>query len=243
MKLRVMTWNIHKGIGGVDRRYKPERIIELIAHYGPDIVLAQEVDENVKRSAFHRQVDTLGEALAMRHRGYGPNVNVARGRYGNAILSRWPVKDIRNIDLTLKPKKARGALYAKVRVRQGRRSRTVVLFNMHLGLAGFERKIQLRRLIDMFDFHGNTPMILGGDFNDVWGTLGRKILAPAGFRQAGGLVNTFPAYLPTRPLDGIHVRGEVQVERCFRSRLKLARAASDHLPLIADLNIPKRSRG
>jgi endonuclease/exonuclease/phosphatase family metal-dependent hydrolase len=217
MRLRVMTWNIHKGIGGVDRRYRPERIIELIAHYGPDIVLAQEVDENVKRSAFHRQVDTLGEALAMRHRGYGPNVKVARGRYGNAILSRWPVRDVRNIDLTIKPKKARGALYAKVRVRKGRRSRTVVLFNMHLGLAGFERKIQLRRLIDKFE--------------------------PAGFHQAGGLVNTFPAYLPTRPLDGIHVRGEVKVERCFRSRLKLARSASDHLPLIADLKLPRRSRG
>ena len=242
MKLRVLCWNIHKGIGGVDRRYRPERTVELIAHYGPDIALLQEVDENVKRSEFHRQVDILGEALAMRHRGYGPNVKVARGRYGNAILSRWPLTDVKNIDLTIKPKKKRGALYAKCRVRRGKRTRTVVFFNMHLGLAGFERKIQLRRLISRFDFHGTTPIILGGDFNDVWGTLGKKILEPVGFRRAGRLMNTFPAYLPTRPLDGIHVRGDVDVRKCFRSRMKLARAASDHLPLIADLWLPRPGR-
>ena len=242
MKLRVMTFNIHKGIGGIDRKYRPDRTAELIAHYGPDIALLQEVDENVKRSEFHRQVDILGEALAMRHRGFGPNVKVARGRYGNAILSRWPLTNVINVDLTLKPKKARGALYAKCRVRKGKRSRTVVIFNMHLGLAGFERKIQLKRLIAKFDFHGSTPMILGGDFNDVWGTLGKKILAPVGFVRAGRLLNTFPAYLPTRPLDGIHVRGEVEVVRCFRSRMALAKRASDHLPLIADLWLPRPGR-
>ncbi|MHC4932056.1 MAG: endonuclease/exonuclease/phosphatase family protein, partial [Planctomycetota bacterium] len=82
MRIRVLTWNIHKGIGGVDRRYRPERVIEVIRHYDPDVVLLQEVDEGVRRSRFDRQVDLIGDALDMRNRAYGPNVKVRKGRYG-----------------------------------------------------------------------------------------------------------------------------------------------------------------
>ena len=78
MRFRVLSWNIHKGIGGVDRRYRPERTLEVIRHYRPDLVLMQEVDEGVRRSSFHRQVDVLGDALELRHRSYGPNVRVRR---------------------------------------------------------------------------------------------------------------------------------------------------------------------
>ena len=242
MKLRVLTWNVHKCIGGVDRKYRPERVVEVIAHYAPDIALLQEVDEGVKRSSFHRQVDHLGDALGMRHRGYGPNVKVGLGRYGNAILSRWPLFDVRNHDLTLRLKKRRGALFARCRVRRGKRTRTIVLYNLHLALAGFERKTQLQRLIDALPHHARTPVVLGGDFNDVWGSLGRKILEPAGFERAGSLLNTFPAILPARPLDGVYVRGDIDADHVYRARLKLAREASDHLPLIADLELTMGAR-
>jgi endonuclease/exonuclease/phosphatase family metal-dependent hydrolase len=243
MKLRVLTWNIHKGIGGVDRRYRPERITAVIAHYEPDIALLQEVDENVARSQFHSQVDLLGDALGLRHRCYGPNVAVKNGRYGNAILSRWPLTDVHNIDLTIPPKKRRGALCARCRVRTGRRSRTIVLFNFHLGLAGFERKIQLKRFLKSHPFaayHERTPILVGGDFNDLYGSLGRKLLRPAGFVRAGQPVNTYPAALPIRPLDALYVRGDLVVQRGFRSRMKLACEASDHLPLFADLKLPSQ---
>ena len=42
MRFRIITYNIHKGIGGVDRRYRLQRIIETIAHYRPDIALLRE---------------------------------------------------------------------------------------------------------------------------------------------------------------------------------------------------------
>ncbi|MHC4971979.1 MAG: endonuclease/exonuclease/phosphatase family protein [Planctomycetota bacterium] len=240
MKLRVLTWNIHKAIGGVDRRYRPERVIEVIAHYGPDLVLLQEVDDGVPRSRFDRQIDVLGDALGLRHRTYGPNVRLRRGRYGNATLSRWPLTDVRNIDLTIKPKKRRGALYARCRVRRGRRSRTLAVFNLHLGLAGFERKMQLRRFMRSQPFarlHDRTPVLLGGDFNDVYGTLGPKLLEPAGFRATGQTAATYPAIYPVRALDGLYVRGDLVGVRCGRSRLRLAREASDHLPLVADVEL------
>ena len=240
MKLRVLSWNIHKGIGGVDRRYRPERVIEVIAHYEPDLVMLQEVDDGVPRSRLDRQIDVLGDALDLRHRTFGPNVRLRRGRYGNATLSRWPLSDVRNVDLTVKPKKRRGALYARCRVRHGRRSRTLAVFNVHLGLAGFERKMQLRRLLRIQPFarlHDRTPLVLGGDFNDLYGTLGPKVLEPAGFRTSGQPAATYPAIYPVRALDGLYVRGDLVCVRCIRSRLQLTRDASDHLPLIADLEL------
>jgi endonuclease/exonuclease/phosphatase family metal-dependent hydrolase len=242
MRLRVMTWNIHKGIGGVDRRYRPERITDVIAHYRPDVVFLQEVDEGARRSGFHRQVDVLGDAIGLRHRSFGPNVRLrlGPGQYGNAILSRWPLFEATNVDLTVPPKKRRGALYARCRVRAGRRSRTLALYNLHLGLAAYERKRQLRRFLESHPFsqlHHRTPILLGGDFNDLYGTIGPRLLEPAGFRRAGAPVHTYPAILPVRPLDALYLRGDLACTHCFPSRLELTRNASDHVPLVADLEM------
>jgi endonuclease/exonuclease/phosphatase family metal-dependent hydrolase len=242
MRLRAMTWNIHKGIGGIDRRYRPQRIVDVIAHYRPDVVFLQEVDEGARRSDFHRQVDVLGDALGLRHRIFAPNVRLrlGPGHYGNAILSRWPLFEPRNVDLTVAFKKRRGVLYARCRVRNGRYSRTIALYNMHLGLAAYERKRQLRRFLLSHPFaqlHHRTPILVGGDFNDLYGTLGPRLLEPAGFRRAGPAAHTYPAILPVRPLDALYLRGDLQCAHCFPSRLELTREASDHLPLVADLEM------
>ena len=242
MRLRVMTWNIHKGIGGIDRRYRPQRIVDVVGHYRPDIVFLQEVDEGARRSNFHRQVDVLGDALELRHRCFAANVRLrlGPGQYGNAILSRWPLYDAANVDLTVPPKKRRGALYARCRVRTGRRVRTLALYNLHLGLAGYERKRQLQRFLASDPFaqlHERTPILLGGDFNDFYGSLGPRLLEPNGFRRAGALVHTYPAILPVRPLDALYVRGDLVCTHSFSSRLDLTREASDHLPLVADVEM------
>ena len=89
MRLRVLSYNIHKCIGGVDRRYEPERIAGVISAQEPDVLLLQEVDAGVPRSNGDRQVDILGELVGMRYRTWFPNVDVrGGGQYGNAILSR-----------------------------------------------------------------------------------------------------------------------------------------------------------
>lgn len=242
MKLELITWNIHKGIGGMDRRYRLARIIDVLAHYTPDFVFLQEVDEGARRSQRHRQVDVIGDALEMRHRLYGPThkLRVRGGHYGNAILSHWPLFDVHHQDLTIGRRKRRGAIYARTRVRRDGHTRTVGLYNLHLGLTAAEREEQLRRFIDSHPFQGlhhRTPVIVGGDFNDVWATLGPKLLHPAGFHRAGPVANTFPAVMPVRPLDAIFLRGDVHPRRCTPSRMWLARQASDHLPLVAELSL------
>lgn len=241
MKLSVVSWNIHKAIGGVDRRYRPERTIQVLAHYTPDVVLLQEVDEGARRSQYHRQVDLIGDALGMPHRLYAPTHRLRRvGQYGNAILCRWPLFDRHDVDLTIGARKRRGAMFAHTRVRFKGESRTMAVYNLHLGLAASEREQQLRRFLDSHPFqrmHHRTPVVLGGDFNDVWASLGPKLLQPAGFRRAGGFHNTFPAVAPARPLDAIFIRGDIHAHHCAPSRMKLARQASDHLPLVAELTL------
>jgi endonuclease/exonuclease/phosphatase family metal-dependent hydrolase len=71
----------------------------------------------------------------------------------------------------------------------------------------------------------------------VYGNLGPKMLSPAGFRTVERRIPTFPSYAPVRALDGLYVRGAVDLVKLDRSRLKIARQASDHLPLIADLRL------
>lgn len=237
MHFRLMTYNIHKGIGGVDRRYRPERVIETIAHCRPDIVFLQEVDHGVPRSRHHEQTGLLGDALDMPHRAYQRNVALTEGHYGNAILSRFPLSDVHHVELTVPLKKRRRGLAAHCRVRFGGHSRTILLFNFHLGLAAFERRIQLRRILNcnyLKRTHKNTPVIAAGDYNDVWGNLGAQMMEPADFTPAVGRINTFPAVLPMRPLDRVYFRGDLSVDHGFASRTQVARRASDHLPLVVE---------
>ena len=237
MQLRLLTYNIHKGIGGVDRRYRPERVVEAIAHCAPDIVLLQEVDDGVPRSRHHRQVDFLGDQLGLPHRAYQHNVALREGHYGNAILSRLPLHDVQHLELSVPLKKRRRALAAHCRLQVDGHTRTLLLLNVHLGLAGFERRIQVRRFLasDLLRHtHKSTAVIVAGDFNDLWGRLGRRLLEPAGFTSVARKVKTFPAFLPMRPLDRIYFRGGLRLDHSFASHTVVARQASDHLPLVAE---------
>jgi len=240
MKLRLLTWNIHKCIGGVDRRYDPQRVADAIAHYQPDVVLLQEVDAGVKRSNGDHQVDLLGDLCGFHHRTWFPNVDIrGGGAYGNAILSRYPIVETRNVDLTIKWKKRRSVLHAVCRVRHGEIDRSVHVFNMHLGLAGFERRIQLQKFLASHPFshlHHDTPVIVGGDLNDVYGGLG-ELLAPSGFRGITKRPLTFPAWGPVRALDAICVRGAVDFMKLTRCDSELVRRASDHRPLVAEVRL------
>jgi endonuclease/exonuclease/phosphatase family metal-dependent hydrolase len=240
MRLRILSYNIHKCIGGVDRRYDPSRIVEVIRKLDCDIVMMQEVDEGAPRSNGDKQCELLGDELGMPYRAWYPNVEVrGGGQYGNAILSRYPLIESTNIDLSIRFKKRRSVLHGVVRVRHEDLDRTVHVYNMHLGLARFERRIQLTKFLDSDPFahlHHDTPVVVGGDLNDVYGGL-EGLLAPAGFRGIERRPLTFPAWGPVRPLDAIFVRGTLDFLKLSRCDSDQARRASDHRPLVADLRL------
>jgi endonuclease/exonuclease/phosphatase family metal-dependent hydrolase len=241
MQIHILSWNIHKGIGGVDRAYRLERIIDTIATLGPHICLLQEVADGWPGAHRDMQAARLAEQLGYEHIAFGPEHRFKEGGYGNAILSRFPLHDIEHLDLTVGWRKKRGALMARAVVRdENHHQRTLVLSNLHLGLAGSERGVQLERFLSCEPFRGvhqTTPVVLAGDLNDLWGSLGPRYLEPAGFVRAGTRVNTFPAYMPMRPLDGIFVRGVGIGRSGSVGRTKFSKAASDHLPLTATLDL------
>lgn len=238
--LRILTYNIHKGIGGIDRRYDLSRIIDTVGHYAPDIVFLQEVDHEVPRSNQDVQVEELADQLGFPHWAFQANVKLTRGNYGNAILTRFPIRERWNVDLTIPFKKRRRALVAKVHLDLDGHDQTVFLCNLHLGLAGFERKMQVKRLLEwshLKGLHRHTPAIIGGDFNDIWGSLSRQLFIPSGFKSVTQNTRTFPAFMPVRSLDAIYIRGDIESSAAFVGHTQLSRHASDHLPLIVDLKI------
>jgi endonuclease/exonuclease/phosphatase family metal-dependent hydrolase len=237
--LRVMSWNIHKGIGGLDRRYDLDRVLAVIQHYEPDVLLLQEVAQAIPRLRSEDQVALLTKATG-HHAAFAPEHQFSIGGYGNLILSRFPLSDVRHLDLTVGWRKRRGVLQVHARIPFGEHHRSLVLHNFHLGLAGSERGVQLLRFLESEMFRRlqqATPMLVGGDLNDLWGSLGPRFLAPAGLTRAGTLAATFPSVLPLRPLDGLFYRGDLVAQRCEVARLRLAVAASDHRPLVADFEL------
>jgi endonuclease/exonuclease/phosphatase family metal-dependent hydrolase len=240
-KLRIVTWNIHKCVGGTDGRYSPQRIVECLKHYDAEVLLLQEVARGIPRLHEEDQVSLLTQAMGM-HAAFHPEHCFKRGYYGNLILSKYPLSHIEHIDLTIGWRKVRGALQGHVRVPIGDHRRTLVVHNLHLGLAGSERAKQLARFVECETFnhlHASTPLIVGGDLNDLWGSLGPRFLAPQRLERAGTLRNTFPAAWPLRPLDGLFFRGSVKLTHFEVGSTKLAKTASDHRPLIADFEISR----
>jgi len=240
MRIRIASYNIHKGIGGVDRRYRLERIVEALEHYAPDIVLLQEVDTGAKRSGRDQQASILSSKLNLPHFEFQQNVYLSQGGYGNAILSRFPIRERRDIDLTLPPKKRRRALLAHLEIDRGDDSLTnLVAICAHLGLASFERKWQIDRLLKHPRFkrlNHETPIVFGGDFNDAATKL-KPMLAATGFELAGNAPNTFPAAFPLVSLDAMYARGAIEIERTMVGDTASAKTASDHRPLIVDFEL------
>jgi endonuclease/exonuclease/phosphatase family metal-dependent hydrolase len=242
MHFRVLSWNIHKCTGGIDRRYDPARIARMIERCAPDIALLQEVAADGSWYRDERQVDVLGDLLGMQHRSYFVNVRFGRrrGAYGNALLSRFPIVATGNVDVTQPGRKARSVLHAEVRLEMLSATRVLHVFNLHLGLGERERRRQLVQFLAGHPFAGlrrRTPIVVAGDFNDVWGTLGPRLLGPAGFQGPARPLRTFPAYAPLRALDSFYVRGSVDLVRLTTVRQAPARTASDHLPLLAELQL------
>ena len=159
-------------------------------------------------------------------------------RTGERVQARLePIFDPIHLDLTIGSRKQRGVIQAHIRAHIGKNQRTLVVHNMHLGLAARERGLQLNRVMSSLPLrllHQSTPVIVGGDLNDLWGSLGAKHLAPHGFERAGIRSNTFPSALPIRPLDALFFRGNLRLTHYEVARSTLTRSCSDHLPIYAD---------
>jgi endonuclease/exonuclease/phosphatase family metal-dependent hydrolase len=236
--MRVLSYNIHKGIGGRDRRYRLERIIAVIEHENPDLICLQEVDRNVRRTRHHDQPALLTEFFHAVGSLYQLNVRLKEGGYGNLLLSRWPFERTHQVSLRQQLRKPRGAQLAVIATPEG----PLHLVHWHLGLGEQERHWQVKHLLEhpLFRESSALPTLIVGDFNDWRNTLARGPFARHGFHHVTAprsRFRSFPANWAVLSLDKAFMRGPIEVRQARIVHSPLTRLASDHLPLVLDFHI------
>ncbi|MCA9072847.1 MAG: endonuclease, partial [Planctomycetaceae bacterium] len=152
--------------------------------------------------------------------------------------SRWPFASQHQISLRYNRKKPRGAQLVVVDSPEGK----LHLVNWHLGLAENERRWQVQHLLEhrLFQESAHLPTVILGDYNDWRNQLARAVFDTHNFHQAThppSRFRSFPAYLAMGSLDKMFFRGDILIRHVRVARTAVARDASDHLPLVADLHL------
>lgn len=243
--LRLMTYNVHRCVG-TDRKLDVERVAEVIAAERPDVVALQELDVLRARTKGVDQAHRLAELLKMSFH-FHPAMTVEEELYGDAILTALPERRIKARGLPLYKRvpglEPRGALWVEVDV-DGTK---VQIINTHLGLVPQEQKRQAAALLGP-DWMGAdewlAPGIVLGDFNATPYSATYRMLRTA-LRDAQAptpswpraATSTFPSNFPFMRIDHVFMTKGLEtvgVRSPFDAR---ARVASDHLPLVVELEI------
>ena len=250
-RLRVATYNIHKGVRGVGPRKRLE-IHNLglgVEALDADLVFLQEVRLHHSRDARHFDRTWFGwpeqgQAEFLAPEGYDvayrTNAITRHGEHGNALLSRWPLGDIVHHDVSDHRFEQRGLLHVPVQW-HGRTLHAVVA---HLGLMHSSRVRQVQRLADFIAtaVPPGEPLLVAGDFND-WGERLDAPMREMGLSRALGegeraaRHSTFPSRVPVFALDRIYTR-VLTCRSTFVPRGASWARMSDHLPLVAEFEWP-----
>lgn len=244
--LRIMTYNVHSCIG-MDGKIFPERTARVIAQYAPDIVALQELDVGTSRTNGVDQPHVIARYLDMKAH-FLPTIHMEKGRYGNAILTRYPMRLIRADKLPGLSGKAhlepRGAIWVSIEVD----GIEVQFITTHLGLRAKERRRQAEALLGgnwLSHPDCSGPVILCGDFNALpFSSVCRRFrerlhdaqLQLRNYRPK----NTLFTRYPLARIDHVFVDSGIKVAGIKVPNTDITRVASDHLPLIVDLLIPER---
>ena len=230
--MRVATYNIH-GCVGLDRRRKPDRIAEVLTSLEADIIGLQEVEGRRSRSKID-QAQHLAAEVGVKL-VEGPLLLEGNGGYGNALLTRYPVLGVERRVFQRPGSQTRGLIDARLEIPWLGALRVIVT---HLEVRDHRiRSTQLREIKHLIDDGKPGPTVLLGDLNEWWN---RRLALRSLDRTLHFLHSpaTFPARLPLLRLDRIAVRGLRSTDHDNRARRienRLTRLASDHLPLVAEL--------
>ncbi len=250
MKLRVLTYNIHKGVCHYSRQYILRELRQAIRAVDADVVFLQEVlgfhpGKHGSQDENEIEIETQFEYLAdeiWSHFAYGKNAIYSSGHHGNAILSKFPIAEFANVDISTNRLERRGLLHATVQFGSALED-CFHAVNLHLDLREKGRSQQIERVIGHVqdEVPMNQPLIVAGDFNDWRARLTDKLelnlsLREAGLNQLGRHAATFPSWLPILPLDRVYTRGfKVQTHVVLAG--KAWAKMSDHAAVVVDLQL------
>jgi len=248
-ELRICTWNIHKGFSQFNRRMVIHELRERLHAFGADLVFLQEVQGqhhgHAERHAdwptepqYEFLADQMWPATA-----YGRNAVYDHGHHGNAILSRHPISQSGNVDVSAHRFEQRGLLHCVI---EPDGSHRVHALCVHLGLTARGRRQQYAMLAEHIrrTIPAEDGLIVAGDFNDWYNRAEDQWSRALGLHEAHSVIHgrparSFPAAFPLLRLDRIYVRGVDVREVKLHSGPPWSRV-SDHAALTARLVLPTR---
>ena len=233
--LRVMTYNIHVGVG-MDKKLDLQRIADVINRERPDLVGLQEVDRGVRRTEGKDEIVELAKMTQMEF-AFAPNLDYQGGKYGVAILSRWPIKNtVHRMFENKRESERRGMLHIEIEVDK----KTVNFVTTHLDYQ-FEdgRLFETEQLMKFLD-GAKGPLIVVADLNDVPEGSAYKLMRTKFddawmTSRAKGDGFSYPADKPLKRIDHIFYKTNERVRA--KKAWVVATLASDHIPVVAELEI------
>ncbi len=262
MKLRIATWNIHKGVSAIGTRPRVHGIKQALSGMAADIVFLQEVQGRhdllaLKHTSWPTQAQHEFLAGDSHHSAYGMNAVYDHGHHGNALLSCFPIASAFNHDVSDHAFESRGILHCVLTLEQ----QPVHCYGIHLGLFAGSRRRQTEALIEAVESTAppGEPVLIAGDFNDWTNALSDTLrerlnvvevfderlpaqrfgdylrrLSGRGPRKAPA--RTFPAAMPVLQLDRVYVRGFDVLSANVLHGARWGRL-SDHAPIVAELHL------
>jgi endonuclease/exonuclease/phosphatase family metal-dependent hydrolase len=246
-QLTVMTVNTHKGFTSFNRKFMLPELRDAVRKVGADIVFMQEVlgaheghGKKIEDWPDAPHYEFLADSIWPQH-AYGRNMVYPKGHHGNAIMSKFPIVEYQNHDVSLPGPEKRGLLHCQIKVDGF--PKDVHAICVHLGLAEAHRQQQLALLCEIThtEVPPDAPLIVAGDFND-WRRRANDILwNEAGLREIfvsayGEPAKTFPSIFPLLSLDRIYVRNCSVHLPVVLPRRPWAHL-SDHAPLAAEITL------
>jgi len=245
-RLTLLTVNLHKGFGPLNRRFVLPELRAAVRHVAADIVFLQEVlGEHQLHAArvpewpqvphYEFLADTLWSDFA-----YGRNAVYPAGHHGNAVLSKYPIVSYQNLDVSVSGPERRGLLHCRIQLPGGQPMLHAIC--VHLGLREAHRRVQIDHLCALIRSLPETePVAVAGDFNDWRQRAHRPLVHRGGLREVfverhGHAARTFPARWPVLALDRIYVRGASVHQPLVLPRRPWSHL-SDHAPLAARIQL------
>lgn len=218
--LRAVSYNIHSG-RDLWWRKRLHQMADTLKELNPDIVGLQEVHQNSK---YGYQASFLAEQLQYQL-AFAPSIPIGNGHYGNALLSKYPLKHAQTVTLPAK-REQRTLLQAAFEWN----GKSVSVWVTHCSLNQVSRNAQLHFLTEQIAGANKTPLLLMGDFNAATVSFS-PVLHDSARICNQEMKHTLPAF--RRRLDYIFASDHWSIHDYTLAQVNW----SDHLPVIVDVHL------